>query len=250
MFRVAKFIAALLPVCAVAFAMSAQAITIDFADIAENGPVGEGAIGGPYGVYSNPLNGAQGFPINDLVITANAGNYAYLDEYSGGKRGGLGACTVITSGGQCNPTSDDNVSFGEEITIALQGGGVFNWEVTEFRDADHNATASNKTLLVSVNFGIPIQTTFGAQLGFMYEEITSITYAFGGSNSAEFYIAKAGIEKIETEGDATVPAPSALVLFGPAVFGFAVIRRRRLRNEAERAAAETGADDRMEEATA
>jgi hypothetical protein len=211
-----------------------HAVTIDFADIAQNGPVGEGAIGGPNGLYSNPLNGAQGFPINNLVITANAGNSGYMVAFSGGKRAGLGVCTVITAGGQCDPSNDDNISFGEEVTIALQGGGSFNWEVTEFRDADHNLPASNETLLVSVNFGVPIQTTFGAQLGFIHAEITSISYAFGGSNAAEFYITKAVI--IETEGDA-VPAPSALIMFGPSVFGFAMVRRRRLRKEAELAAA-------------
>jgi hypothetical protein len=230
MFRFVKSIAALVPVCAVAFSLSAHAVVIDFADIADNGPIGEGAIGGINGLYSNPLNGAQGFPIDNLVITANAGNSAYMDAGNAG----LGVCTVITAGGQCDPSNDDNVSFGEEVTIALQGGGSFNWEVTEFRDANHNLPASNETLLVSVNFGVPIQTTFGAQLGFIHAEITSITYAFGGSNAAQFYIAKAGI--IETEGDA-VPAPSALIVFGPAVFGFAMVRRRRLRKEAELAAA-------------
>jgi hypothetical protein len=230
MFRIVKYTAALVPICAVAFSLAAHAVVIDFADIAENGPIGEGAIGGPNGLYSNPLNSAQGFPINNLVITANADNFAYLDAFSGGKRAGLGVCTVITAGGQCDPSNDDNISFGEEAMIALQGGGTFNWEVTEFRDADHNLPGSDKTLLVSVNFGVPIQTTFGAELGFIHEEITSITYAFGGSNASEFYIAKAGI--IETEGDA-VPAPSALIVFGPAVFGFAMVRRRRLRKDAE-----------------
>lgn len=243
MFRIAKTIAALVPICAMAFSLSAHAVVIDFADIADNGPIGEGAIGGPNGLYSNPLNGAQGFPINNLVITANAGNSAYMDAGNAG----LGVCTVITAGGQCDPSNDDNVSFGEEVTIALQGGGTFNWEITEFRDANHNLPAANETLLVSVNFGVPIQTTFGAELGFIYEEISSITYAFGGSNAAQFYIAKAGI--IETEGDA-VPAPSALIVFGPALFGFAMVRRRRLRKEAELAAASDAASDASEKAAA
>ena len=203
----------------------AKAVSIDFATIAQSGPLHEGAIGGPNGVYQNPLTILQGSPLDGLQITANGSNSAYMDSYSGGKRGGLGACSVINSSGQCSPSNDDNLSFGEEITISLISGGVFNWTVTEFREDDHNLAALTDTLTVTTNGGTLSATTFGDELSMTYTGITSITYGFGGASPDNYYIAVADLT-LPPITNTEVPEPGTLLVLGLGIVGLGIARRK------------------------
>ena len=203
----------------------AKAVSIDFASTAQFGPLKEGAIGGPNGVYQNPLNILQGFPMDGLQITSNGTNSAYMDSYSGGKRGGLGACSVITASGQCNPSNDDNLSLGEEITISLVSGGLFNWTVTEFRDDDHNLATLTDTLTVTTNGCTLSATTFGDELSMTYTGITSITYGFGGASPDNYYIAVADLT-LPPITNTEVPEPGTLLVLGLGIVGLGIARRK------------------------
>ena len=205
---------------------SAKAVSIDFASIAEFGSLGEGAIGGTNGIYSNPLTTGQGFPISGLQITSNGTNSAYMDSYSGGKRGGLGACSIINSAGQCAPNSDDNLSLGEEITISLVGGGLFDWTVLEFRNDDHNLTSTTDTLTVTTNGGSLAASTFGDELFTTYSDISSITYGFGGSSPDNYYIAVADLTT-DPITSTEVAEPGTLMVLGLGILGLGYIRRKR-----------------------
>ncbi len=78
------------------YATSAQAVTFNFANIADVN--GEGSIGDTSGndVYDNPVSIAQGFPISGVSITANSTYKPYLDAGNAG----LGVCKIVNGAGQ------------------------------------------------------------------------------------------------------------------------------------------------------
>ncbi len=206
-------------------AVSAQAVTFNFASIADVN--GEGAIGGVNGVYDNPVTIAQGFPINGVSITANSTYSAYLDAGNAG----LGVCKVVTGNGQCDPSNDDNLTAGETLTFALASGGTFDFSMLAFRDANHNLLDDSgelaRTLLVSVNGSSFEETTFGDELNTVYAGVTSLSYGYGGSNADQYYLAAADISPNTTVSD-EVPEPGTLAVFLMGLLSIGYIRRRRM----------------------
>lgn len=204
-----------------AFAPNAHAIVVDFAQYAETN--GEASVGemGKASSYTNPLPVDTDYnPISGLLLSATGG-VPYLDSFSGGERGGLGVCETTNSDAQCTPSSDDNITSGETVTIGLQGGGLFDFTITEFRDGDHNLIlmSSMQTLLVGINGGGLMASTFGDEYDEVYQGITSITFGYGGSNANQFYLSAADITP--------VPEPGTQALFGLGLAGLGFARRKK-----------------------
>ena len=153
-----SFFAAFVTATIMAFSTSAHAVVIDFANYADVN--GEASVGEGAPSYANPLPTDANVPVAGLLLSATGG-VPYLDASSGGKRGGLGVCSATNGSAQCVPSSDDNVTSGETITISLIGGQSFDLQVTEFRSGGHNnISLSLDTLLVGINGGALSVTNF------------------------------------------------------------------------------------------
>ena len=206
-------------------AASAQAVTFNFASIADVN--GEGSIGGVNGVYDNPVTVAQGFPIGGVSITANSTYNPYLDAGNAG----LGVCKIVDSNGQCTPSSDDNLTFGETLTFELSSGGKFDFSMIAFRDANHNLlddpTELARTLLVSVDGSSFEEITFGDELSTVYAGVTSLSYGYGGSNAEQYYLAAADISPNTISDE--VPEPGTLAVFCFGLLGIGYMRRRSIK---------------------
>lgn len=149
-----------------------------------------------------------------IPITFSAtGGFAYFDGLSSGRPAGLGVCGALTSAQQCNPSSDDNITTGEAVTISFNG--LYSLSNLTFRDANHFPLSSANTLLIN-----NIEFTFAAAILAVLGPATSFTFAFGGSNPAQFYLS--------TAQASVVPVPGAFMLlpFGLAALGYSSRRRQ------------------------
>lgn len=217
---------------ALCLSVSAHAATFDFANIAEGlassatldsytGSVGSGPFSGELGATNlNFSSGSIG-----LTASANFGGgsiAAYLDSYSGGKPGGLGACQNLTGGLQCNPNSDDNVTTNE--SLKLEFDQVVTINSTTFRNGNHGTSFTGVFDLTIDGF-----TTFGITLAHLYNvPLTGTSFTFsnpnvgggsGVSNDKQFYI--------ETMEVAAVPVPAAVWLLSSGLLGIIGVARRK-----------------------
>ena len=214
--------AAVVAASIIAFSSPAHAVVIDFANYADAN--GEASVGEAKAAsYDNPLPTDVNVPIAGLLLSATGG-VPYLDAFSGGRRAGLGVCGETNGNAQCDPSSDDNVTLGETITISLIGGQSFDFQVTEFRNGGHNdISQSLSTLLVGINGGGLSETDFITEINTTYVDITSITYAYGGTSADQFYISA-----VDLTPDTEVSEPGAVALFGLGLAGLGYVRRRRV----------------------
>lgn len=118
------------------FAVSAQAQTyVDFV----GGQIGADGVMGERAELDGTLLAYGGIYIQFSATSTGGEGYAYFDAGTAG----LGVCTT-TSGTQCNPSSDDNLTSGETLSIAFfsdaLGQNALNATIDDltFRDANHN----------------------------------------------------------------------------------------------------------------
>ena len=199
--------------------LSAHAVIVDFAAIAD-GDNSFGVAGGERGApsFTFTKNGisvtASGFQTSSPTTPYNA----YLDAGNAG----LGVCQTLNGGNQCNPSSDDNVTYDESLKL------VFNQEVTinqtTFLNGKHQ-TNFNGDFTLSIDGG-PVTTI--ALTNIFNTPLLGTTFIFsnpnvgggsGVSNTEQFYIRNLDV--------APVPIPGAVWLFGTGLIGLARYRRNK-----------------------
>jgi len=161
----------------------------------------------------------NGLDISGVVMNFAAspgGAVAYLDASSGGLPAGLGVCKVLI-GNDCDPSSDDNVTEGESVTISFVNG-PFNLGDFTFRDENHNVLASAAdSLFISINGGAAVLYTFAQAVGLSFNAVSSITFAY---NSGQFYVNGFSANNV-------IPVPGALPLLVSGLIGLGFAARRK-----------------------
>ncbi|MCR8724068.1 VPLPA-CTERM sorting domain-containing protein [Frigidibacter sp. ROC022] len=190
---------------------AAQAATLDFMGYANSGEKG---------VANGTMISSPFFDGETVTFSATAsGNdaYAYFDAGDAG----LGVCKSLTQSDQCTPSSDDNVTYGEAVTIAFDGLRTLSDIL--FRAEGHVPLTTNETLLFGINGGTLTEYTFAGLSGLSFGNVSSATFAFGGTSEQQFYIQSAVVTA------ATVPLPAAapMLLMALGGFGFAARRKRK-----------------------
>jgi hypothetical protein len=138
---------------------------------------------------------------------SGAETYAYLDSIDAGRHAGLGVCQNVSSGNQCTPTSDDNVTLGEILNTAFDQQVAIDFGTSTFRDADH--------YLFNPDIEVNVDSSGWAALDTSSMLIGSLFQFRTLDNSNQFYISTLAVS--------AVPEPSAYLLMGIGllVIGFA-----------------------------
>jgi hypothetical protein len=192
-------------------ASGASATTLDF--VAE-------AAGNERGVV-------DGTPIDfgGVIVTFSAtGGSAYFDDVSGGP-GGLGVCGTLSPSDQCIPSSDDNLTAGETVTLSFSG--LYDFSGLTFHDADHNPVSASDSLMIAIDGGTLTSYTFGVASSTLFSSIMSITFGYAGT---AYYVSSAVANASPISGPPpTIPLPAGAVLLLTALGGLGVAGARRKR---------------------
>ena len=164
-----------------------------------------------------------------LDVTFTSSHFAYFDDVSGGP-GGLGVCQTLTNpGAQCDPSNDDNLGAGEDVTLTF-GTAIDDLGGFVFHDANHESLESSLGVLtISGNFdggGFSLTTTFmllwGASLSDFFaglDGITDVTFSF---EDTQYYISG-----VTATSPVPLPMTAFLLLGALGGLGYAGRRRRK-----------------------
>lgn len=161
--------------------------------------------------------------IDGLAVTFSAGPggsaYAYFDDLFNGDPGGLGVCQSLVGAppAECAESGDDNIRAGESVTLTFPG--PMDLSNFSFSDRDHlSLNDSDKTLLLNgVEFTFADVVDLTAAVAAVVSGVTSIEFAYGGSNAAEYYV----------NAFTAVPLPAAAPLLLAGLLGLSFAARRR-----------------------
>lgn len=214
-------------------ASAASATTIDFGAEAE--------FNGERGLISGSTLGPNAYIETTIQLFGWEGQHPYLDGPGGGEpTAGLGVCKMLDDDDQCDPSSDDNITLAEAVSILFLDG-PFDVRMIEFLGEGHVDFNSNdtNTLLIGTNTGLPlVRYTFAgaveAALNGAFLGLSSIQFYFDGDYFAGIYSIDAN--GLQANGDqyyigllSDVPLPGALplLLSGLAGLGFAARRKQK-----------------------
>lgn len=162
-----------------------------------------------------------------LAVTFSAsgpgGGFAYFDDLFDGLPAGLGVCETLAgpAPAPCGPGADDNINAGESVTL------TFSEEVSlsafSFSGEEHvSLNASLSTLLINgISFTFADVFNFTPAVAAAVANLLSVTFAYGGSAPAEFYINSFSATPVP------LPAAAPLLLAGIAGLGLAGRKKKR-----------------------
>ena len=162
--------------------------------------------------------------MDGLAVTFHAGpggsDYAYFDDLFEGRPAGLGVCQKLEGAppSECDDTTDDNIRAGESVTLTFDG--PLNLSGFSFSGEEHyDLNSSSETLLRNgVEFTFADVANLTAAVAAVVTGISSIEFAYGGSNAAQFYV---------NWFTAEIPLPAAAPLLLAGIAGLSFASRRR-----------------------
>jgi hypothetical protein len=184
---------------------------------------------------------------NGLTLTATAyenglDSHVYLDGPFGGRRGGMGVCSIL-NGTQCDPSSDDNVSIDDGNEEVLQwdfSAPVYGMTLT-LRDTDHydfdgaldGGRVDSGQLRVSLGGGlfetVSVDIVGSNILTLIFDgpetqiQFKALNGGTGDNKDNHFYIETAEIATSPSE----IPVPAAVWLFASGLLGMVGVARRK-----------------------
>jgi len=217
-----KIIFALIAAAA-ATSFQVQAATFDFQAYADgsasNGEVFVNSLSnsglGEYGYSSYSVEATDGIKVTATGNNGDSPAFAYLDSGNAG----LGVCKALTTGHQCTPSSDDNVTSGETLVL------TFNQEVSftdmTLRNGGHGTTfGEDSTFQLTIDNVLFGDVLLGDLKLFDWGSGTVFEFfnSSGEANPDVFYIDSMTVVS-------AVPLPAAVWLFGSALLGFTGFRK-------------------------
>ena len=173
--------------------------------------------------------------IGGLGITFSAGaggvdsDFAYFDDLSGGRPAGLGVCTAL-SGTQCNPSSDDNISADEFVSLTFDDM-LSDMRGFRFFDADHYLLSASSDLLDVMIENTVTGDSIGGAYSFSFLSSNSfleagLDFNFNkvtfGYHNRQYYIGA-----LTTTAAVPLPASAPLLLGGLTLIAGMARRRRK-----------------------
>ncbi len=146
--------------------------------------------------------------------------FAYLDSYWDNREAGLGVCKDLSDTNQCAPSSDDNVTIGETLTLLFDQ--TVSIDSLTLANGDHYATFADGakfSLTIDGSYHGDIQLAADLNfVGLIGTKFDLFNLTNSESPDTEFYI--------NTMTVSAVPLPAAAWLFGSALFGLIGLNRR------------------------
>lgn len=214
-----NFIAALLVCLAFAY-QEANAVSFNFVDL---------AAGNEHGAISESFtSGSLTVTATAYALTTGATYNMYLDDLSAGHEGGMGVCQVLGGGGECSPSSDDNITANEVLVLAFSEPVAL--EELTFNNGNHLddylgffGLAIDSTPLSAGDFtlysAVPVYT--GSLYGTIFSFIADASISGLDSIEREIYLSSISATP--------VPEPTTMVLLAS---GLLPLVRRRYRTKA------------------
>ncbi|KZY58527.1 hypothetical protein A3742_03065 [Oleiphilus sp. HI0071] len=221
-----KLISSMVAAGALTVSAQANATLFDFQQIADGADYG--AISGTY-ADNTAVAGAVGeaafdelvWTVDGITLTVTGTNvsgdeaWAYLDQGNAG----LGVCSEGTKtdgkgDNQCDPGSDDNVTFGEILNFSFSSVVQVDLSSSIFRDANHNIHGSDHEIDVSVDGGA--WALLDDTTNVFYTDMFSLRLDPQKGEHHQFYI-----------DTLAIPEPTTLALMGLGLAGIGAARRRK-----------------------